>query len=85
MNKIMKKIFPCLMTLILVLQSLLLVDMDAYAKIKDASNCVAKVVVYIEGGYFFYYLNGRQKLDEYGYHFGDANGDGWYSSGSGFL
>lgn len=85
MNKMMKKIFPCLMTLALVLQGLFLADMDVYAKAKDVSNCVAKVVVYVEGGYWFYYDGGRISLEKYGYHFGDANGDGWWSSGSGFF
>lgn len=86
MNKMMKKIFPCLMTLALVLQSLFLADMDVYAKAKDMSNCVAKVVVYIEGGdYYFYANNAWQPLGNDGYRFGDANGDGWYTAGSGFF
>lgn len=85
MNKMMKKIFPCLMTLVLVLQSLFLADMDVYAKVKDMSNCIAKVVVYIKGGYYFYYLDKRIPMRDLGYYFGDANGDSWYTSGSGFF
>lgn len=85
MNKMMKRIFPCLMTLVLVLQSFFLTDMNVYAKAKDVSNCVAKVVVYIKGGYYFYYADGRKSMGNYGYYFGDANGNGWYSSGSGFF
>lgn len=85
MNKMMKKIFPYLMTLVLVLQSLFLADMDVYAKAKDMSNSIAKVVVYINGGYYFYYAGERKPLNDHGYYFGDANGDGWYVSGSGFF
>ena len=85
MNKMMKRIFPCLMILVLVLQSFFLADMKVYAKVKDMSNCVAKVVVYIKGGYYFYYANGRVSMKNSGYYFGDANGDGWYVSGSGFF
>lgn len=85
MNRMIKRIFPCLMTLVLVLQIFFLADMDVCAKVKDMSNCVAKVVVYIKGGYYFYYVDGRISMENYGYYFGDANGDGWYASGSGFF
>lgn len=85
MNKMMKKLFFSLMTLVLVLQSFFLADMNVYAKVKDMSNCVAKVVVYIKGGYYFYYVDGRISMKNSGYYFGDANGDGWYASGSGFF
>lgn len=85
MNKMMRRIFPFLMTLVLVLQSFFLADINAYAKIKDISNCVVKVVVYIEGGGYYCYNDGWVSLEPYGYSFGDANGNGWWASGSGFF
>ena len=85
MNKMMKKIFPYLVTLVLVLQCFFLADMDVYAKVKDMSNCVAKVVVYIEGGGFYCYNDEWVSMEPYGYSFGDADGNGWWSSGSGFF
>lgn len=65
MNKMMKKLFFSLMTLVLVLQSFFLTDMSVYAKVKDMSNCVAKVVVYIKGGYYFYYADGRISMKKF--------------------
>lgn len=85
MNKMMRRIFPFLMTLVLVLQSFFLADITVYAKIKDISNCVVKVVVYVEGGGYYCYNNGWVSLEPYGYSFGDANGNGWWASGSGFF
>lgn len=85
MNKMMRRIFPFLMTLVLVMQSFFLADINAYAKIKDISNCVVKVVVYIEGGGYYCYNDGWVSLEPYGYSFGDANGNGWWASGSGFF
>lgn len=85
MKQMMKKLFPYLMTLALMLQCFFLADVKVYAKVKDMSNCVAKVVVYIEGGGFFCYNDGWVSLVPYGYSFGDANGNGWWSSGSGFF
>lgn len=87
MNKMMKKIFLCLLTFAIVLQSLFLTDMHAYAKAKDMSNCVAKVVTYLEGGAFYTWDNANKwiPLKEYAPHFGDANGNGMWSSGSGFF
>lgn len=85
MNKMMRRIFPFLMTLVLVLQSFFLADITVYAKIKDISNCVVKVVVYVEGGGYYCYNDGWVSLEPYGYSFGDANGNGWWASGSGFF
>lgn len=85
MNRMMKKVFSFLMALVLMLQCFFLADVKVYAQIKDMSNCVARVVVYIEGGGFFCYNDGWVSLAPYGYSFGDANGNGWWSSGSGFF
>ncbi len=85
MDKMMRRIFPFLMTLVLVLQSFFLADINAYAKVKDISNCVVKVVVYIEGGDYYCYNDGWVSMEPYGYSFGDANGNGWWTSGSGFF
>lgn len=85
MNKMMKRMFTFLMTLILILQSFFLADINVYAKVKDVSNCVVKVVTYIERGGFYCYNDGWVSLVPYGYSFGDANGNGWWSTGSGFF
>lgn len=74
-----------LLTLALVLQAFFFADISVSAKAKDISNSVVKVVVYIEGGGYYCYNDGWISLAPYGYSFGDANGDGWLSSGSGFF